>query len=173
MTDEETWSLWDHITGEAFKGPLAGYKLDAWPISVTTVAAANQKYPGIIHIGSQYRSPKKWLFKVINRRKINSRGFLPPLFRRSMSREIDNRLDEMTQGLGVIVEDEGKFYPLDLIPKGGDIEDTWRGRVLQIERHSVDGIPFAHWKDTGSPPMQLFTRWYGFSFTYPECEIYQ
>ncbi len=173
MTDEETWSLWDHITGEAFEGPLSGLHLDVWPISLTNVAAANQKYPGIVVIRSQYQSPKKSLFKVMHRRSISSGGFLPPMFRRSMAKKADERFDKMARGLGVIVAQEGKFYPIDLLPKGGVVEDTFKGRVLQIERNAVDGVPFARWKDSESPPMQLFTRWYGFSFTYPDCEIYQ
>ena len=172
MTDEETWSLWDHITGEAFKGPLVGSKLDTWPISITTFAAANQQHPGIVVIGSQYRSPKKSLAKWIHRSKIGSKGFLPPPFRLSMAKKADERFNKMAQGLGVIVAQKGKFYPIELVPKGGAIEDIFMGRVLQIERNEVDGVPFARWKDTGSPPMQLYTRWYGFSFTYPDCEIY-
>ena len=173
MTDEETWSLWDHITGEAFEGPLSGSRLNVWPISLTTVAAANQKYPGIVVIRSQYRSPKMSLFKLMHRSSISSGGFLPPMFRRSMAKKADERFDKMARGLGVIVAQEGKFYPIDFLPKGGVVEDVFKGRVLQIERNAVDGVPFARWKDSGNPPMQLFTRWYGFSFTYPDCEIYQ
>lgn len=33
-----------------------------------------------------------------------------------------------------------------------------------------DGIPAATYED-GSRPMQMMTRWYGFSLTFPGCEV--
>ena len=98
---------------------------------------------------------------------------LAPHFRKSMSKEIDPRLPEGEQGLGLMDDlEHGKFYPVRLIPEGGAIEDEWLGRQLRIERNALDGVPFAAWVDTGEAPMQLLSRWYGFSFTYPDCEIY-
>jgi hypothetical protein len=32
-------------------------------------------------------------------------------------------------------------------------------------------MPVALWDDD-SRPFQIFTRWYGFAFSYPGCEIY-
>ena len=49
--------------------------------------------------------------------------------------------------------------------------DDLDGRGLQIAM-GPDGIPTATWRDDGSLPLQLFTRWYGFSYTYPGCEVY-
>ena len=51
------------------------------------------------------------------------------------------------------------------------IEDELDGQRLRIEIGEVDAVPFAARSD-GSRPVQLFTRWYGFSLTYPGCEIY-
>ena len=45
-------------------------------------------------------------------------------------------------------------------------------RPIKIERSAIDGVPKATWLDNGEVPMQLLTRWYGFSFTYPGCLIY-
>ena len=39
--------------------------------------------------------------------------------------------------------------------RGGALEDP-QGKRLDAAR-----------------PMQMFTRWYGFAYTFPECEIYQ
>ena len=91
-----------------------------------------------------------------------------------MHSKIDPRLPKGEQGLGVMNGvDHGKFYPMRAIPKGGAIEDQWLDRPLRIERGAIDGVPFAHWVDNNESPMQLLTRWYGFSFTYPNCDIYQ
>jgi hypothetical protein len=170
MADEETRTLWDHITGEAIEGPLEGHRLEWWPIRVTTVTAALEEWPDLLVLVSDYRSlPQRFMGRVQNK-KINAKGWLPPRFRSTMSREVDPRLDEMTQGLGVIVDDQGRFYPMERIPDGGLVDD-WNGRAMRIDRRAADGVPQAEWEDGDNKPMQLLSRWYGFSFTYPECRI--
>jgi len=116
--------------------------------------------------------------RIGGRNLINSQSQrLPPNFRSSMSKAVDPRFPLREQGLGVIDGAgayQGKFYPMAAIPKGGQIEDIWQGRALVVTRSEVDGVPRAHWADDAEDdgPMQLLTRWYGFSFTYPDCEIY-
>ncbi len=180
MRDEETKSLWDHTTGECFDGPLAGERLEFWYAGLTTVAAELARNSETILLKSNHRSLLKTFMKwahtdfsggksLINRK--NSK--IPPTFRFSMSRAIDPRLPKDEQGLGLIGEnDSGKFYPLRLLSKAQMLTDVWHGRTVHIERGEIDGVPFARWADGGEPPMQLLTRWYGFSFTYPNCEIY-
>ena len=172
MRDEESLTLWDHITGEAFEGKLAGQRMDWWSISLTNVKAALAKHPNIILLVSNYRSPKASLLKWMHKDMVNGAGWIPGHFSKTMSSEVDPRLDKLAQGLGVIVDDVGKHYPLDAIPKGGHITDSWDGKPLIITRGKLDGVPFAEWADDPNPPMQLLTRWYGFSFTYPDCEIF-
>lgn len=176
MRDEETRSLWDHITGECFEGPLKGKRLDFWPVQLTNVATQLEKYPDTILYKSDHRSLKSMVMKfAANRRLRYSRKgtVLPPHFRRSMHGDIDPRLPEGEQGLGVMDKmNRGKFYPVRMIPNGGQIEDEWQGRKIIIERCADDGVPKARFADGGSEPMQLLSRWYGFAFTYPDCEIY-
>jgi hypothetical protein len=78
----------------------------------------------------------------------------------------------LTQGLGVIVGNKAKYYPMNRIPADG-IWDIWLGRKLRVQRGAIDGVPRASWQDTNEEPLQLLTRWYGFSFTYPRCEIFE
>ncbi len=175
MRDEETESLWDHITGECFDGPLEGQRLDFWYVSLTNIAAELADRPETILLKSDYRSIKSTFMKFgLSRVKYSNEGtILAPHFRKSMSQEIDPRLPEGEQGLGLMDElEHGKFYPIKMIPEGGAIEDEWLGRKVRIERNALDGVPFATWLDTGEAPMQLLSRWYGFAFTYPNCEIY-
>ena len=103
---------------------------------------------------------------------IHERVWLPKFFHASMNSPIDPRLDKLTQGLGVVVGSQTKYYPMNSIPASG-LDDPWLGRTLRIARGPIDGVPHARWSDSGEEPMQLLTRWYGFSFTYPKCEIYQ
>lgn len=172
MVDDKTRSLWDHILGEAFDGPLKGRKLDVWPIYLTTVEAALHEYPDITISLSSFRSLGSRFMQMTKRRAIDGGSFLPPPFRHTMGSEIDPRLDKLAQGLGVVDGHAAKFYPMDLIARGDTIVDTWQGRELAVERRSLDGVLHAVWQESGEEPMQLLSRWYGFSFTYPDCELY-
>jgi len=169
MADEETRSLWDHITGEAIEGPLAGERLDWWPIRLTTVEAALTEWPSVPLLVSDYRSIPQRIMGRVQGKKINTKGWLPPGFRATMSEPVDPRLDALAQGLGVIVDDEARYYPMNRIPDGG-LTDSWSGRTMRISRGALDGVPSAVWSD-GDVPMQLLSRWYGFAFTYPGCRI--
>jgi hypothetical protein len=171
LADRETCKHWDHITGEAFAGPMAGMRLDVWSIQMTTVAAARAAYPSLEVSLSGYRSFQKKLAQWLYPRFIHGRVLFPWFFYASLSEPIDPRLDKMTQGLGVIVGEQAKFYPLGSIAEAG-INDDWQGRILHINRGALDGVPHAAWLDTNDEPMQLLTRWYGFSYTYPNCGVY-
>lgn len=158
---------------------MIGERMDFWHVPLTTVAAELAKNPQAILLKSDYNTLfmqfMMWVHSsfsggssLINREKSK----IPPHFRFSMSKAIDGRLPKDMQGMGVIGDDDtGKFYPLHLLPKGEKVTDVWNGRTLHIERGEIDGVPTAHWVD-GGQPMQLLSRWYGFSFTYPNCEIY-
>ena len=175
MRDEESKSLWDHITGECFDGPLEGRQLDGWPVSITTVGAELERDSEAIALPSDYRTMKSSFMKAVLGRMtgIAKEGtFLAPHFRNSMSSEIDPRLPEGEQGLGVMDDGfNGKFYPSRVL-QDGPVVDEWRGRELKVELDPKDRIPFAIDTQTGERPMQLLTRWYGFSFTCPDCDIY-
>ena len=81
----------------------------------------------------------------------------------------DLRLPEMEIGLGIISHDTQRFYPKNDI--AGVIQDNWLGQRLQVQISSGDDVPYAEFTD-GRRPLQLFTRWYGFSYTFPDCEIF-
>jgi hypothetical protein len=171
LADRETYTHWDHITGEAFAGPLVGTRLDVWSVQMTTVVAAHAAYPNLEVSLSGYRSLQKRLAQWLYPRFIHGRILFPWFFYASLSEPIDPRLDKLTQGLGVIVGEHAKFYPLGSIAET-EIKDDWQGRTLHITYGLLDGVPHAKWAGTDEEPMQLLTRWYGFSFTYPNCEVY-
>jgi len=75
----------------------------------------------------------------------------------------------MEIGLGIISDDNQRFYPKLDIEKG--IEDRWLRHPRHIRMNACDDIPYAAFSD-GRRPMQIFTRGYGFSYTFPACEIY-
>ena len=166
LTDDESRSHWDHITGAAVHGPLRGAQLDAWPIEMTNVGAVMQVEPELPVFVSRLNLAQR-LFTRIARRMAGK--LFPPGFRRTMG-ERDARLAEMEIGLGVVVGHHSHFYPTSTIGQG--LRDTIEDRELSLSIGELDQVPIAVWADDGSRPMQLFTRWYGFSHTFPDCEIY-
>lgn len=173
IADEETGTLWDHITGEAFEGPLKGEILEAWPTFITTVEVESASHPQTQLYSSSYRSPGMWVMQRLARlTRIGGKGWIPPSFYRSMATPIDSRLPKLTQGLGVLAEGKARYYPLDRLPRDSPTEDSWNGRTLRLEWQE-GGTPLATWRDGGELPMQFLSRWYGFSFSYPECTIYR
>lgn len=171
MSDVETKTQWDHITGEAFMGPLKGKTLPVWPVRITTAAAARAEHPEARLHSSTYRSPKMWVMKLITRNVIGGRGRLPKFFHSTMNTQVDQRLPRLEQGLGVITHAEQKFFPMNAL-RSAPLVDTIDGREIAVECGATDGVPRAVYVDDGEEPMQLLSRWYGFSFTYPNCKVY-
>jgi hypothetical protein len=163
LIDDETRTYWDHITGEAVHGELRGAKLDSWPIEMTNVETALKHEPSLrVHhstptfVGRLLVWARRWLPMKV-----------PPHFRGTMGKP-DDRQSEMEIGLGIVTDGVRRFYPKRSIGEG--IDDKIDGQTLHIHI-GEDAVPVAKWGD-GSRPMQLFTRWYGFSYTYPDCEVW-
>jgi hypothetical protein len=173
LGDDETKSYWDHITGECVHGEMKGRKMEIFPIEHTNVGHALKKNPELSIALSRPPSIMRMIAPLMNRGR--KKGFLPPGFRKTMG-EVDNRLSEMTSGLGIMMDKEKKFYPLETIKKqGGIIKDELEGNKIIITIDPDNYIPMAFYDESESKtdrPMQLFTRWYGFSLTFPGCSIY-
>jgi hypothetical protein len=166
LLDKETKTYWNHITGEAVHGPMAGKRLEMWGIEITTVRDTQERYPGLLLLRSKLGLGGRIMsFMARNVMK----GMFPPRFRGTMGLA-DTRLEEMTMGLGVITHTTKRFYPLEHVREG--VEDTIDGRMVRISVDKGTGVPSAVGHD-GIKPIQLFTRWYGFSYTYPHCDIFE
>ncbi len=167
LVDDESQSYWDHISGRALHGPLQGASLPTWPIRMTSASAARRSSPELQLLRSQI-GLKGRLMGWVAGKSVHGRGVLPPGFRSTMG-EADPRLAAMAHGLGVVLGEVARFYPMELLKQ--PISDQLAGRDLTISVRADDGVPEARWQDD-SLPMQLFSRWYGFSYTYPGCELY-
>ena len=202
LWDEETGTIWDHITGEAVYGPLAGTRLPVYNLLHTTAEAALEADPGLeIAISERpIRVEGNLLRRVFERLTgLNER------FRGTMARE-DTRRPTMEVGIGVWNGDAAKYYAMeDVLDAGEVIADRFNGRVVvvYVEPRSralaalYANAADARWADgelrldTGQVlrdgalfdasgerqeikrPLQVFTRWYGFALTFPETEIYE
>ena len=166
LFDDETGSYWDHITGECVHGPSKGKTLETWGIEMTNVEAELKRGNTPVLL-----SQPNWFGRIMaffSRNASRSSGFFPPRFRGTMS-EVDPRLPEFEHGLGVVVDGVPTFYPMALIGEGLTDGD------LQIRIDPDDGIPVARINPAAEGeqrPFQLFSRWYGFSLTWPGCRVY-
>ena len=168
ICDDETASYWDQLSGTCVHGPSSGKTLDVWPVRYSTVAMALKSDPKLKLYPIRARNPFDWVLRWMTKPIAASRGWFPPGFRKTML-PVDARLAEMTVGLGVVSGDRARFYPLSAIE--GRIEESWsEDRSLLIDREA-DGLPRAAWSDAGVP-VSLLCRWYGFSASYPDCEVY-
>ncbi len=173
LKDHESGTYWDHMTGEGLHGPLVGHQLEVWLTENTTVKAALQDYPDILlHQSSDLATELYWR-KDHNAERdsyniMQEKSALPGFFRDTMI-EVDPRLPELTQGLGLFENDQARFYSFDAIPLAG-LTDEWQGQPVQIQ-WGTSKLPYAIHPITGERPMQLLTRWYGFSLTFPDVEL--
>lgn len=168
LVDDETQTYWDHICGEAVHGPLKGYQLDFWRVQVCTVAEALERNPA----PRLHRSERNWKTKVaswfidlLGWSPYQSPMFFPPGFRGTLE-ELDQRLPPFTRGLGIVVGERAVFIPKACLTQERTLD--FEGRELTV---SAGPRAVAMWSD-GRFPFQIQSRWYGFSNTYRDCELY-
>lgn len=210
MEDEETRTLWNHVTGEGLYGKHAGYKLPVSNLMQMSVKQALEMDPDM-HIAISDRpyhgggeSPSAAYSPD------NDRAELMDMFAETLGQE-DARLPRMEMGLGIWSDKSRsyRFYPAGTVRKQGRLVfDEFDGRrilvyvdpattILQavyidsLEAHEArfegkeiilgDGrrIRAGRVVDPDNHvisiqrPQQIFTRWYGFSLTFPDPEIYE
>lgn len=170
LIDDETNTYWNHMTGEAVYGPLKGNKMKMSPLKVMNVQSALEEDSNTTISISKFKSMKSRIFGWMGKKILYGKGFFPPGFHKTMGK-LDDRLPEMTNGLGIMIENVRRFYPLDII--GDGIKDEILGHNFIVKIRTLDKVPFAKWLDNDEYPPQLFCRWYGFSYTFPNCEIFE
>lgn len=204
--DHETGTRWNHMTGEAVHGPLAGERLPLENVLHSTVAQVLEEDPDALlawsdHPAAVQRSAERGGFLD---RLLGMIRDVPDMFPGTMGRE-DARRDRMEMGIGIWTDDVAKYYPMPTIQERGDaLLDTFDGqRVLiyydptarALAAEVTDAESF-EWDDrvlrlsngdrieggvlydgdgerkARDRPLQVFTRWYGFSLTFPETLVY-
>ena len=200
MQDTETKTLWKHITGEAVYGELAGQKLPIANLLQMNVeqalamdpdmqiAISDRPYGGNAPIGQNSgeaklmdmfeqtlgaedtRRPRMEMGLGIWTEK--TRRFYPVNTLREKGKavvdEIDGKnilvyLDPVTSTPGAIYVDVGnaKLDDKDILLGNGQIVRS--GLLLDKDNNQLKV----------ERPNRIFTRWYGYSLTFPDPEIYQ
>jgi hypothetical protein len=224
MQDAETKSLWNHITGEAVYGRLAGRTVG--PVSnllhmtvkqalemdpATRVAVSDQTYfAGGRRFGTASRGPSAGGAGGTGEgprlapSPDNPNATMTDRFAATLGKE-DVRRPRMDIGLGVWTGTTSRYYPIERIRARGEaFIDRIDGKNVLIYVEAVSNTPAALFVDAQSAtrdgrdvrlddgsriqsgvlidrsgqrrsvqrPQQMFTRWYGFSLTFPGCEVF-
>lgn len=171
LGDSKTRSYWNHITGECVCGHYAGEVLEVGNLLHYTFKSAIEAFPDLKVAVSKLPFPYNVGIKLFGNRVLKGKGFIPPFFRKTMTKK-DDRLDENDVGLGVVIDGQAKYYGVDQIMTAELLEDNFAGKDLIISFDLESRIPKCTIKNSDILPMQLYTRWYGFSYTYKDCDIY-
>jgi len=167
VVDDESGTYWNTFTGEAMAGARVGETLATFPIEVTTAAAASRIEPGL-EVALSDPGIAGTLFGAFTTTALDGDDpWLPPQFGRTIL-DPDARLPAMDEGLGVVIDGEARFYPLRALAAGRG--DLLAATPLSVRIDPADGIPEARMGD-GGRPFQIFTRWYAFSASFPDCSI--
>ncbi len=200
MQDTETDTLWNHITGEALYGELAGHRMPVSNLLQSTVSGALETNPDM-EVALSDR-PVSGMSARLGPGNANAQ--LGDPFIETLGTE-DNRRERMEMGLGIWTDSGGKYYPLAAIRGAGRaFVDEFDGQDLVVYVDPLSSTPAAVFVDAKSAsvegrdvvldggrkivagrlldangkaadlekPLQIFTRWYGFALTVPEPEIY-
>jgi hypothetical protein len=141
LGDRETGSFWQHLTSTCVHGPLAGRRLEAFPITHMMAGQALRIYPHTRVVVSQ-PSFKQWMVVRCQEAVLTLLGnHLPPGFARTMGEE-DPRRPRMERGLAVWTDRVQRFYPLDALRGGGNaLFDELDGRRLLVYIDPATGKP--------------------------------
>ena len=203
MSDDETGSVWEHVTGECIRGSLQGAQVQTRPAQYLTAAQLVEAVPDARIALSRASLSSRLLNVLLLRRMLRPAGYMPGVFRLSMTKR-DKRLPELELGLGIWMNGQARFYPMRTIKSQQNaLLDTLGQQQVVIYIDPATGTPAAHrttaqiqgWDgdalmfDSGERirngqvlnaaseqrsldrPNQQFTRWYGFSYMFPTCEI--
>ncbi len=122
MFDRETDTLWSHITGEAFKGPLKGSKLSAVPVTHTHWQEWVDQYPDtkVLDKGGRYVFDSYDGYYQSGRKGVLGSTINDP------------RLSPKELVVGLQGEAGAKAYPFSSLADEPLINDSFEGRSLLV-----------------------------------------
>ena len=199
LMDYESGTWWDHVTGEAVYGPLRGEKMETFNLLHSTVEQALAAHPDIqVAISdrpfdkdwSPNTSPLSWLSQMfertmgaeddrVDRMDIGLGVWTDRVHRYySMADIVDSDralIDELDGRRILIFVSPESNTPVALYTTANRVER--RGSDYRLDTGEVvrGGVLYGADDNVTAPerPLQTFTRWYGFSLTFDDPEVYR
>lgn len=119
--DRQTESLWVHVTGEAFEGPLKGKKLKFMPSTVTTWEAWKESFPHTRVLDGRRSGPIMGSYVGMEAARVHALG------------------------LAVVVRFKGKLYPFTALAARPLVNDSFNGTELVVY-YSVKARTATAWR---------------------------
>lgn len=140
MWDEESGTYWNHLTGEALYGPLAGTKLPVQNMLHSTVEQTLALDPDALIAISDHERASGRRGRGGRGRRGGGGGGLMSRVRRGLSQfflgtidEEDGRRETMDVGLGLWMGEDSRYYAQeDVMAQGRALLDTFGGRTVLI-----------------------------------------
>ncbi|MBI3960476.1 MAG: DUF3179 domain-containing protein [Chloroflexi bacterium] len=128
IRDQQTESLWQHATGEALAGPLAGQQLTLLPATHVTWGVWRQEQPNTSVVASvpwASLAPKPLVEFAL--RNATRDGLNAPGMQRN-----DSRLPSYTPIAGLVMAGEARAYPLKMLRAVGLVNDELGGGPVAL-----------------------------------------
>lgn len=140
MWDEESGTYWNHLTGEALYGPLAGTRLPVHNVLHSTVEQALALDPEALIAISDHERASGRRGRGGRGRRGGGRGNLMSRAGRGLSQfflgtmgEEDGRRETMDVGLGLWMDEDSRYYSQDdVMEQDRALLDTFRGRTVLV-----------------------------------------
>jgi hypothetical protein len=138
MADRQTKSVWSHLDGEAFEGPMTGIEMSFLPLIHTTWKEWQALHPETFVLS--YDTEFQAQYRTVTIGMPNSR------FDRELL-SVDDRLQSEELVLGVMVGDEFVAYPVTALEQTSGVING-----------DVDGIPIVIFYDAAANAGIAFSR---------------
>jgi hypothetical protein len=202
MQDEESKTLWNHVTGEALYGPYVGRTLGPVGNLMQVTVEEALEFDPATEVAISDR-PYTGRSGAPGRGTLGENAQLMPMFVATLGEE-DTRRPRMDMGLGIWTPETRRYYPMEEIRGRGAFIDEVDGRDVLVYIEARSATPTAIFVDARSAsvegkeirldtgaviragvlfdadgnrleserPQQVFTRWYGYSLTFPGAEVF-
>ena len=200
MQDTETKTLWNHVTGEALYGPLTGRQLPVSNLLQVNIKQALAMDPNMaVAISSGPMFEANGRFALDNPKAALAASFAETLGREDKRRpRMDMGLGVWTgatrryyplerirqRNEAFIDEIDGRKVLIYVEPETSTpaaifvsaMGARWQGTEVHLDSGVVVRFGVLVGPRGEHPPVerpqQIFTRWYGFALTFPECEVF-
>lgn len=202
MQDQESKTLWNHISGEALYGPHVGRTLGPIGNIMQMTVEEALEFDSGMQVAISDR-PYGGRPSGPGQGTLSDNAQLMPMFIETLGEE-DTRRPRMDMGLGIWTDETRRYYPMEEIRARGALIDELDGRDVLIYIEARSATPTAIFVDAngatvegnevrldsgavvragllfdadghrldGERPQQIFTRWYGYSLTFPGAEVF-
>ncbi len=169
MYDRNTESLWSQIKGEAIAGGASGEKLELLPVVHTTWADWKTRHPHTLVLSTETGYKRDYSKTPYHAYRTSDKLMFPVS-------EVNHKMGKKTLVLGVEIGGQFKAYPFPKLKqqaKGGIVEDSFNGKVIQIHYNSKQNTAYATDSEGNLLEYAMTLYWFAWYVFHPETEVFK